>query len=402
MIRTSFFVRALACLCLPAALVPAILAQVTPEVSSSVSASPVAFVYVAATSKNSSTNHIQAFTAAANGKLTPAPGSPFAEDVTNMAVNGKYLFASTNNGIYIDQFQQQPSGGLTFVRATNILQYNLDDCGRTGVLVFDHTGSSLYDLEQDADCANNGMQSFAVERPSGQLKNLGGTNYTRYLSGQISFTGNNEFAYTTTCIPGFQSEYDAFKRLSSGALVSINANLQLPAPPANTAWCVNYDAADPANHVAITMQPGYIPEQPYTFNPAGPPQIAAYSVDAEGNLTTTNTRQNMPATAVGTVVSIDMAPSGKLLAVGGTNGLQLFHFNGAAPATRDTGLLVNEEVQQIFWDNANHVYALGLDKLWVFTATPTSVSEAPGSPYSIGQAVSLIVQPKTAKPAYVK
>ena len=63
---------------------------------------------------------------------------------------------------------------------------------------------------------------------------------------------------------------------------------------------------------------------------------------------------------------------------------------------------MNEEVQQIFWDNANHVYALGLDKLWVFTATPTSVSEAPGSPYTIGQTVSLVVQPKTAKPAYMK
>ena len=402
MIRSSFISRILACLCLPAAFAVTMPAQETPEVSSTVSSSPVAFVYVAATSKNSSTNHIEAYTAAANGKLTLVPGSPYAEDVTNMAVNGKYLFASTRNGIYIDQFLQEPSGGIKFSRSTNIQQYNLDNCGASGVLVTDHTGSSIYDLEQYADCANNGMQSFAIEKPTGALKNLGGTNYTRYLNGQISFTGNNEFAYTTTCIPGFQSEYDAFKRLGSGALVSISPNLQLPVPPSKTAWCVNYDAADPTNHVAITMQPGYIPEQPYTFNPAGPPQIASYTVDGEGNLTTTNTRKTMPTTAVDTVVDINMAPSGKLLAVGGTKGLQLFHFNGAAPLTHYTGLLLNEEVQQIFWDNANHLYALGLDKLWVFTATPTSVSQAPGSPYSIGQTVSLIVQPKTARAASVK
>ena len=399
-ITTAF--RILAGLCLPAAVVLTMTAQKAPEASSSGSASPVAFLYVATTPTNSSTNQIEAFTVASDGRLTPVPGSPYAEDVTNLAVNGKYLFASTRNGIYIDQFLQEPGGGIKFSRSTNIQQYNLDNCGVSGELVTDHTGSSIYDLEQYADCANHGMQSFAIEKPSGALKNLGGTNYARYLSGQISFTGNNEFAFTTTCIPGNQSEYDAFKRLSSGALVSINANLQLPVPPASTAWCVNYDAADPENHVAITMQPGYIPEQPYTFKPAGPPQIAAFTVDGKGNLTTTNTRKTMPPTSVDTVINIDMAPSGKLLAVGGTRGLQLFHFNGAAPLTHYTGLLVNEEVQQIFWDNANHVYALGLNKLWVFTATPTSVIQAPGSPYNLGQTVSFIVQPKTAKPAALK
>ena len=52
---------------------------------------------------------------------------------------------------------------------------------------------------------------------------------------------------------------------------------------------------------------------------------------------------------------------------------------------------------QVFWDNANHLYAISISagKLYVFTATPTSVSQAPGSPHSIADLQSLIVLPKT-------
>jgi hypothetical protein len=139
------------------------------------------------------------------------------------------------------------------------------------------------------------------------------------------------------------------------------------------------------------------PSAPFTFNPDGPAQIATYTVDTSGNLTTTSTRDNMPATAVGTVTDINMAPSGKLLAVGGTAGLQVFHFNGGNPATHYTGLLTNNQIGEFFWDNANHLYAIGASKLFVFTVTPTTFSQAPGSPYTIGNPQGIIVQPRTPR-----
>jgi hypothetical protein len=46
------------------------------------------------------------------------------------------------------------------------------------------------------------------------------------------------------------------------------------------------------------------------------------------------------------------------------------------------------------WDKANHLYALGIGKLFVYTVTPTSITEAPGSPYSIPEASSVIVLSK--------
>jgi hypothetical protein len=92
-----------------------------------------------------------------------------------------------------------------------------------------------------------------------------------------------------------------------------------------------------------------------------------------------------------------MSPSGKLLAVGGTAGLQVFHFNGASPITHDTGLLTTKPIDQFFWDNANHLYAISRSagKLYVFTVTPSSATQAPGSPYTIAHPQNIIVQPKT-------
>ena len=173
-------------------------------------------------------------------------------------------------------------------------------------------------------------------------------------------------------------------------------DINAPTPAAKTGdfWCPSQTAADPTNHVAITMQ-----AVDQNFSPDGPPQLATYTADSAGNLSTTSTPANMPQTAVGTVTDIKMAPSGKLLAVGGTAGLQVFHFNGASPITHDTGLLTNKQVDQFFWDNANHLYAISQSagKLFVFTVTPTSATQAPGSPYTIAHPQNIAVQPRASK-----
>jgi hypothetical protein len=105
----------------------------------------------------------------------------------------------------------------------------------------------------------------------------------------------------------------------------------------------------------------------------------------------------MPETAVKNVTDVGVSPSGKLLAVGGTAGLQIFHFNGADPVAPYTELLTKDEVDQFFWDNDNHLYAISQSagKLFVFTITPTRFSQAAGSPYTISNPQDIIVLPKT-------
>jgi hypothetical protein len=88
-----------------------------------------------------------------------------------------------------------------------------------------------------------------------------------------------------------------------------------------------------------------------------------------------------------------------LLAVAGA-GLQLFHFNGASPITNYSGVLLpTEDIDQVAWDNNNHLYALSYESgnLHVFNATSTSISEVSGSPYKIANSYGqsgLIVVPK--------
>ena len=114
------------------------------------------------------------------------------------------------------------------------------------------------------------------------------------------------------------------------------------------------------------------------------------------DLSTASTYTNLPSTAVFSVQTMRMAPSGKLLAVGRHQGLQLFNFTGTSQVTARTGLLTPAEVDQLTWDNSNHLYAISdlAGKLYVFTVTSTGVTPAPGSPYTITKPGRLIVQSK--------
>jgi hypothetical protein len=101
---------------------------------------------------------------------------------------------------------------------------------------------------------------------------------------------------------------------------------------------------------------------------------------------------------------MNMSPSGKLLAVadyqaGADSGVQIFHFNGAEPITPFSALLTTAPIDTIRWDKNNHLFALSYstNQLFVYTITPTTISQAPGSPYTVTGAygtTGLIVVPK--------
>ncbi len=356
-------------------------------------ASPVAFVYVAGSAKGS-VNHIEAFSAAADGRLTPVAGSPFQGDVVSIAGNGKYLFGSTQ-GTDIETFFEEPDGALQKVTGTDTQRNAGCPGGGPGTLVLDHTGSTLYDFYYNGQsCADNTFQSFEVQKSNGDINFLGSNYESPWNMGPLSFIGSDHFAYSAVCDvftspPGPQQKIYGFERQGNGMLTYVNVSAPLPAPVDGKSYCPNAVAADPTNHVAIAVQP-FAEETLYT------PQLATYTADKYGNLTTSSTTANMPQTEVITINTMKMAPSGKLLAVGGTEGLQIFHFNGGEPITHDTGLLAKVDIEGLYWDNNDHLYAISTftNKLYVFTVTPTSVSQAPGSPYTISSPQSVDVQPR--------
>ena len=362
------------------------------ENSTQGNSSPVAFVYVS-NSPTSGTGQINGYTAAANGALTPIPGSPFQHNDSYMAVNGAYLFANENNqnASQVDSFSIASNGALT-LRETKLLE------SMPGMIsiYLDHTGSTLY---ADYYTTNNDYLQYTIDQSNGELNYLGDLAGGPANNSPVSFIGNNVFAYSSSCYQ-FTPEVIGVHRARVGSLSYIS-NFNAPFPTTKNAgfYCPWLAAADPTNHLAIAMQP-----LNSNWVPTGPYQLATYTADSSGNLTTTSTYSNMPFTEAGGKAGTYnsylndywMSPAGNLLAVAGSSGLQVFHFNGANPITKYTGLLTKDDVDQVFWDNANHLYAIGraAGELWVFTVTPTEVIQAPGSPYSIPGAENLIVLPK--------
>jgi hypothetical protein len=382
---TTRFVRLGMAVCISAALAQTCSAQA--------SKGTVAYVYVASRPAGSGVNQIEAYAAEPTGKLIPVPGSPFQENVSSMAVNGVYLMGASAASQTINAYTIQSNGSLVYKASTNYGQYDSPGCGGAAAVVFDHTGSDLYVPEYNYDCANSGLASFVVDKATGVLDYLGvqNTGVKPGVEMPPTFIGNNVFAYLAGNDTCFYYTIYGFQRESNGQLVSANTSYNLPAPPPQfTRYIPDIGAADPTNHVAFVMFPG---EPPGCVN--APLQMASYTADASGNLTTTNTYANMPSTQIVSPYDMKMAPSGKLLALAGQEGLQIFHFNGAAPMTHFTGLLTTEPINQMFWDNENHLYAISQtgNKLYVFIITPIGAHEAPGSPYTVNSPGNIIVQP---------
>lgn len=166
-------------------------------------------------------------------------------------------------------------------------------------------------------------------------------------------------------------------------------------PIANMFYCPSSAAADPTNHFAVAML-----QNNFDTDALGSTQLATYTADTSGNITTTSTYQNMPTVEVAShngEYDLAMSTGGAYLAVAGDTGLQIFHFHGAKPITKFTGVLLSgTEVYQAFWDKKDHLYAISrtANKLYVFNVSAAGATQAQGSPYTIPQPAGLLVLPK--------
>jgi hypothetical protein len=352
--------------------------------------STAAYVYVSS-NPSGTKNEINAYSVAPDGKLALVTGSPFSAASgygASLAVTAKYLFSA--NEVDITSYSIASDGALRRVGTIDAQGFNQSDCGGPVSLFLDRSGATLYDEDIYSDCANNAYQFFDTATLKGKLSYLGTTaRTTPEFEVPLSFVGDNKYAYGASCYHWYQ-EIFGFVRNSDGALSSLAINPVMPSAQDGSFYCPYLASTDSSNHVAVPVQP----LNNSSFQPDGAYQLAVYTADSSGNLSTKSTYSNMPKVAVGNVSSISVSPSGKLLAIAGTSGLQVFHFNGAAPITHYTGLLSSHNINQVSWDNDNHLYAISPSsgKLLVFTVTPTKYCEASGSPYTITnpQAVAVL------------
>jgi hypothetical protein len=328
---------------------------------------------------------IHAYSADAGGKLTPVAGS---WPGIAYATTGTYLFATDWDGVHVMSYSVSSDGTLKQVDTYNVQDRSPSACDNITGVTLDHTGATLYTFasyfgsEGSSDCPNNSVfQSFRINKKDGALTYLGSTTDSVLAMVPLTFTGSNTFAFE-----GSGDDIYGFKRESDGLLVLSSATVPNPGG-ADQSYYPELIAADPAGHLAVVLQP-------QANGGAGPSLLASFTVNSSGDPSTTNTVAEMPSLE-STVLGTQMSPSGKLLAVANGQGLQVYHFNGAAPITPYTGVLTSDPTSSMYWDNANHLYAVGQDKLYVFTVTPTGYSQAPGSPYAVPNVRAVAVRALT-------
>jgi hypothetical protein len=377
---------------------------------------PVANIYV------QTTPGVMVYNAAANGTLTLVKGSPFKVTGQMEDINGKYLISVGDTYLHVYSIASNGAVGGQ-VSQINTASYGGSECGGTSGQgsVLDHNGQYLYvQLNTLNKCA--AWQTYRLES-NGYLQFLGDVESYQLYFQTYEDEGNQVIASTVPTISSsdkFQygvfnlsastgdfcpsngeqcPNFSAFKSSSAGAMEK-NASFSEKDPVAQSGyrfipWSWNSPRADNNGHLAVLMDQvddtgGYS----YTRL-----QLASYTINpTTGAISSTNTYSNMPILQSGWYSEDDeyidnpfamaMSPAGNLLAVATPDwngaGIQLFHFNGAAPPTAFGNLFYEWSIDQMMWDSHNHLYALQyqLHRLQVFTITPTSVTQT-GSPYNL-------------------
>jgi hypothetical protein len=349
---------------------------------------PVAYVYVQTSSG------VIGYSAASNGALSKISGSPF-KTVGLLAGSTGPGHALVSVGThYIHAYKVGSNGAIgAQISQINTQLYPGGDCGpatagQPGVL--DHSGKYFYNflstfgscsVYQTYNIASNGALSFNNYT---RLETANGSPNEEETSMIEAILGNESYAYALEFV-GHHSNILGFMREASGALRYI------PIHEMDPSGVDEYDpqfiAEDPTNHLAAVV---------YPFDTA-PGQVASYTADSGGNLTSTNTSSNAPFVDFSPTNAIAMSPSGLLLAVAGgdsisTPGVEVFHFNGANPPTKYKVVFTGVQIDEMKWDTSNHLYALSssTQKLYVFTVTTTSITAAPGSPYAVGSGATAL------------
>jgi hypothetical protein len=347
--------------------------------TAAVAAVPAAYIYI------QTPQGIDVYTVTPAGKPSLLAGSPFPVVGGFRGINGAYLI--TIGTYWLRSYAIETSGAVGKEAARIDTQsYGGSQCGpANGEGILDHTGKffyvSLYLGEEEGDGGCAVWQSYEIES-NGQFKYLGYVESYGAPQGYVypdsvpTVSSNDKFAYATS--PQFEdgnySSFAPFKIASNGGLEGLPGfEHQDPQTP-NGDWFYypSAVAADNAGHLAAVLN---------WFVYGGPPRLASYAIDSAGNLTTTNTSTDMPALENGG--PIVMSPSGKVLVVRDGSGLELYHFNGAAPITPYKTLLPAVSFGTPVWDYNNHMYAFGNGLLYVFTVTPTSITQVSGSPFKL-------------------
>jgi hypothetical protein len=123
--------------------------------------------------------------------------------------------------------------------------------------------------------------------------------------------------------------------------------------------------------------------------------LMTYKINGDGTLTAVSGSQQQTASTADSssanTVAANFDPSGTVLAMAGNGGIQTYSLNGNGTLT-PAGAAQNAGVkfQNVAWDDSNHVFATNSSNLFVFNSANGILSQASGSPYAGGQALTVL------------
>lgn len=365
--------------------------------------STATYAYVSSTTA-AGTYQISGYAAGSDGTLKSLAGSPFATigyGPLTMSETGSLLFGADGYSIY--SFAAASDGSLKQISsfaAGNLSKTSPPSpVGGPVSLFFDHAGLTLYDGFANLNgTGNNGYQALSFNSKTGEVELIGNAGSSPGLDEALAFTSGDQFAYTTSCYRGIAA-ITGFQRGSNGALTPLSESGLAPMPTAPTGqgYCPQDVISDSGNHliIAVGITPGG------GMPPTGPWQLATYTVNSDGSVSTVSTSTSMPTTNVGTPQSYRLSPDGKYLALGGASGLEVFQYSstsGTITALASGAALTTGSISQVAWDSGDHLYALSRqsNNLYVYSVSSSGAAAVSGSPYSTQKPYRLAILAQTS------
>lgn len=367
-------------------LAAAVCTMAVPALSSaSASAAPVSYVFFSAigTDYPNGPNNVYSLAVSSEGSFKLAGMASAPGPIYHLSVTKKFLFG-IDGASNIYTYSISSTGALKLVATTNAGKHVPGFAQRysSDLLQVDETGSTIYCLIPTSQTSDL-LASFKIES-SGELEFLGTSYADPNAFSQIRFVQNNKFAlingcYNTAAGASFVTDSNdvndivTYKRESNGYLSYIGTSNETPTAQSPYEYCAGLNASDPTEHLAVVFG---------IFNPPGddeasPPfALGTYTVNSKGEPSTTSDYENMATTDIDpNAISID--PTGKLLALGGQEAIQFFHFNGGSPITSYSGKIdvPNYLVQALGWDKSSHFFLLTGDAVEAYKVTPTSYTK---------------------------
>lgn len=346
----------------------------------------VSYVYTAGSS------NINGYGVSANGTLTAVTGSPYGNStIGQIATNGADLYVINGDFVTLTTFGLDKStGALTKGASQNSIIGNQNPQDQASTLALDHTGGDLYIGEMDGS-GDDGFNIFSLSNPAApmQIQWEGGSGQESF-GPPLVFSPDNQFAYNGNCYHLGWTIFE-YQRAANGTLTLNNINGGGASGPAVL------DQNFPCPEAFAVSAQGFLAVAYNDETGNGttmPVMLTTYKINADGSLTavanskvTTASSLN-PNNSANPQVGIAFDPTGMLLAVAGSGGVQTFSMNAGgtlAPAAAATGGTV--QFQNVTWDKSNHIFATGNGQLYVFNSTNGTLTQASGSPYAGGVGV---------------